>query len=177
MDSDYYEQTEDVILNGQTKVDTLKTFIRCNALRVISAGSGNANAGIIYLSNSGQTFTSGLPTTLVYSTIEAGANIGANGIKTVPEGCTYVASNFKCSCDATEAKPLEMYATVGLFGQPPFKIAELIFQAGATSFSNDAYPGAPGKTDLQLFSKSTSGVNIGISTLWWTFCCHKPIKN
>jgi len=48
LDGDYNEISEVVTLNGQTAVNTTQSYLRINRMVVRSAGSGGANAGIIY---------------------------------------------------------------------------------------------------------------------------------
>jgi hypothetical protein len=87
---------------------------RIQGCEVVQVGSGLANAGNIYVTTSANTYAAGVPvtTTLVYSFIYAGDNIGANSHYTIPAGwvgcmtqLSYGASNnaanygrFRMSC-------------------------------------------------------------------------------
>ena len=59
LDGDYNEISETITLNGQTPVTTTNSFIRVNRAIVLTAGSGGANAGIIYVGTG--TVTTGVP--------------------------------------------------------------------------------------------------------------------
>lgn len=85
LNASYDLATEDVTLNGTTKVTTSSTFIAINGLYVLTAGSGGANAGHVYVADDGDTFTAGVPTA-PYLLLEAGWNIAAPSIYTVPDG-------------------------------------------------------------------------------------------
>ena len=162
-------QIDTVLLNGQTKVLSNLTFIRINNLRVVAAGSTGYNEGDIYISNSAQTFSAGEPTTIVYSTMAIGCNFGLNGILSIPRGFKAVATNFKCSTDATSSKPLLMRAEVRLFGLPVWLIAPLVFDSGATTFINDGVGELPEKTDIIIRSMAKTASGVDLATMWWSW--------
>ena len=87
LDGDYNEINELVTLNGQTPVNTTQSFLRINRMVVRSAGSGGANAGIIYAGTG--TVTTGVPAN-VYASINGvtGANQSLMALWTVPAGYT-----------------------------------------------------------------------------------------
>ncbi len=47
LDTDGYEQTETVTMDGTTHVVTSGTYTRCNRAKVLTAGTGATNAGVI----------------------------------------------------------------------------------------------------------------------------------
>ena len=59
LDANYAEISETVILNGQTAVNTVNSYLRVSSLIVLTAGSGGVNAGILYAGTG--TVTSGVP--------------------------------------------------------------------------------------------------------------------
>jgi hypothetical protein len=61
LDQEYNPISEVVTMNGQTAVALVQDFRRINSLEVVTAGSGNVNAGAIYISPSGATLSSGQP--------------------------------------------------------------------------------------------------------------------
>lgn len=85
LDGDYNEISETVTLNGQTAVNTTKSYLYVNQFYVASVGSGGANAGNI---NAGTgTVTAGVPAVL-YDIIATGYNNRTTGHYCVPAGYT-----------------------------------------------------------------------------------------
>lgn len=86
LDASFVEQTEVVTLNGQTGVNTVATdLFRIQRIVVLTAGSGNANAGIIYIGTG--SITVGKPD-VVFGLVAIGDNISMHGFFTVPDGVT-----------------------------------------------------------------------------------------
>jgi hypothetical protein len=85
LDGDFNEVSETVTLDGQTAVNTTKSYLYVNQFYVTSVGSGGANAGNI---NAGTgTVTSGVPAVL-YDIIATGFNNRTTGHYCVPAGYT-----------------------------------------------------------------------------------------
>jgi hypothetical protein len=97
--TDYKPHTALFTLNGQTPVTvatsidggaggTITTALRQNGFEVYSAGSGNANAGNIFITDSSNTYAAGVPvtTTLVYDCMLAGDNVDGSSQYTIPVG-------------------------------------------------------------------------------------------
>ena len=76
---------EVVSLNGQTEVSTVNTYDAIERMQVLTAGSGGANAGIIYAGTG--TVTSGVPA-VPYSAMGVGDNTSLVGHWTCPKGYT-----------------------------------------------------------------------------------------
>ena len=104
LDSAYALQTETVTLNGQTQVETTKSFLRVFHVTVLTAGSGYTNAGDLYIikTGTGGTVTAGVPGTLTSAWVKVpvGQGYGTSGIFTVPAGKKYqlrsiIASGYK----------------------------------------------------------------------------------
>lgn len=85
LDANYDEITETITLNGQTAVDTTNEYIRVNRAKVLTAGTGGQNAGVIYAGTG--TVTSGVPANK-YTTIAIGDNQTLMALWTVPRGYT-----------------------------------------------------------------------------------------
>lgn len=85
LDANYNEISDIVTLNGQTAVNTSKSFLRINGMTVLTAGSGNANAGAIYAGDG--IVTAGVPAT-IYDEIQVGYNRALTAAYTVPNGYT-----------------------------------------------------------------------------------------
>lgn len=104
LDADYNEISETVTLNGQTAVNTTKSYLRVNRMNVRSAGSGGANAGVIYTGTG--TITSGVPAN-VYASINGvtGSNQSLMAIWTVPAGYTAYLLQYDISNGTTSNTP------------------------------------------------------------------------
>jgi len=103
LDGDYNEINEVVILNGQTAVNTTLSYLRINRMIVRSAGSGGANAGIIYAGTG--TVTTGVPAN-IYATINGdGSNQTLMALWTVPAGYTAYLMQYDVSNGTTSNTP------------------------------------------------------------------------
>jgi hypothetical protein len=85
LNGSYDEVSETVVLNGQTAVNTVNSYLYVNGLTVTSVGSGGANAGNINVGTG--TVTSGVPAVL-YDMIAIGYNNRTTGHYCVPAGYT-----------------------------------------------------------------------------------------
>ena len=81
LDADWEEQTVDVTMNGTTAVATTETWQRLNRMHVLTAGSGEENAGDITARHTTTTAN-------VFATMPAGANQTTIAAFTVPAGKT-----------------------------------------------------------------------------------------
>jgi hypothetical protein len=87
LDNNYDQKVETVTLNGQSGVELNgSTWFRVNRIVVNTAGSGGANAGVLYVGTEASP-TSGVPTNK-YATVLAGDNQTLMCIYTVPRGYT-----------------------------------------------------------------------------------------
>ena len=104
LDADYNEINELVTLNGQTAVNTTQSFLRINRMVVRSAGSGGANAGVIYAGTG--TVTTGVPAN-VYASVNGvtGANQSLMALWTVPAGYTAYMLQYDVSNGTTSNTP------------------------------------------------------------------------
>lgn len=104
LDADYNEINELVTLNGQTAVNTTQLFLRINRMVVRSAGSGGANAGVIYAGTG--TVTTGVPAN-VYASVNGvtGANQSLMALWTVPAGYTAYLLQYDVSNGTTSQTP------------------------------------------------------------------------
>jgi hypothetical protein len=104
LDADYNEINELVTLNGQTAVNTTQSFLRIYRMVVRSAGSGGANAGVIYAGTG--TVTTGVPAN-VYASVNGveGANQSLMALWTVPAGYTAYLLQYGVSNGTTSNTP------------------------------------------------------------------------
>lgn len=94
LDASYKFQAETITLNGTTRVQSAKSFLRVFCAEVLVAGTGFVNAGTIYVIKTGSsaTYTTpGIPDTLTSAWLEilVGFGVGTSGIFTVPAGSSY----------------------------------------------------------------------------------------
>mgnify|MGYP003656258606 CR=1 FL=1 len=85
LDANHNVISETVVLNGQTSVLTVQSFLHVNQCYVATAGSLDSAAGTIYFGTG--TLTAGVPAT-VYDVIEFNYNVRLTGSYTVPAGYT-----------------------------------------------------------------------------------------
>jgi hypothetical protein len=85
LNANYFEVSETVVLNGQTAVNTVNSYLYVNGLTVTSVGSGGANAGNVNVGTG--TVTSGVPAVL-YDMIAIGYNNRTTGHYCIPAGYT-----------------------------------------------------------------------------------------
>jgi hypothetical protein len=99
LDANYDEISETVILNGQTEVNTVNSYLRISRMFVATAGSGATAVGTIYAGTG--TVTSGVPAN-IFGMIAINANQTQMAFWTVPAGYTlYLMGVFYTSGNAT----------------------------------------------------------------------------
>jgi hypothetical protein len=99
LDANYNEISETVILNGQTEVNTVNSYLRISRMFVATAGSGATAVGTIYAGTG--TVTSGVPAN-IFGMIAINANQTQMAFWTVPAGYTlYLMGVFYTSGNAT----------------------------------------------------------------------------
>ena len=85
LDGDYNEIEETVTLNGQTAVNTTNSYLRIFRAKVLTAGTGDQNAGDIHMGTGA--VSSGVPATSI-AKITTGENQTLMAVWTVPAGYT-----------------------------------------------------------------------------------------
>jgi hypothetical protein len=85
LNGSFNEVSETIVLNGQTAVNTVNSYLYVNGLTVTSVGSGGANAGDINVGTG--TVTAGVPAVL-YDMIAIGYNNRTTGHYCIPAGYT-----------------------------------------------------------------------------------------
>lgn len=81
LNANYHEIQEEVILNGQTAVNTVKEYLRIFHLRGTQAGSGLSNAGIVYAGTGD--ITTGKPA-VVHAHMAIGLSHSLAAVFTIP---------------------------------------------------------------------------------------------
>ena len=162
LDADYNEVGETITLNGQTAVTTTNTYLRMNRAIVRSAGSGEQNAGVIYVGTG--TVTAGVPANK-YATIAVGDNQTLMCVWTVPAGY----SAYLTQTDVTVATTQNnKYCTTSIVARPygeVFQVKDRFVKA--ESSHNQAYTFPlkfTEKTDIEVRAIGDSaGADIAIS--------------
>jgi len=164
LDASYNEASETIILNGQTAVTTVNTYIRMNRAIVLTAGSGGVNAGIIYVGTG--TVTSGVPAN-IYTTINGdGSNQTLQAFWTVPAGYTaYIyQTNISTGNSSNTPAVLKTVLVARPFGGV-FNTKEVIVLTNGNHLQDYSFPiKLTEKTDVEFRAESSSAsVNFNVS--------------
>jgi len=155
LDASYNEISETVILNGQTAVNTVNSYLRFHYMEVVTAGSGGTAAGTIYAGVG--TVTSGVPAT-IYGQITIGYNASTSAMWTVPAGytaymtsCTWTSSNTTANIAITGGLFSRVYGGV-------FTIESTCKMLAGNSFDRhfDTAVAFAEKTDIELRAASST---------------------
>jgi hypothetical protein len=92
LDTNYNLYTLSFELAGQTKVADIvlgANALRINDIRITRWGTGLANVGVVYVYDSSDTVTGGVPQTpaKIFGRVLVGANVSRGAFYTVPAGC------------------------------------------------------------------------------------------
>jgi hypothetical protein len=100
LDSSYNKISEIITLSGQTAVNTTNSYLRITYTELLSTGSGNAQAGVIYVGTG--VVTAGVPATVYWRSEIAYNNWSFAGF-TVPAGYTAYISSYTITSQSTTA--------------------------------------------------------------------------
>lgn len=112
LDANWNEQSEFVVLNGQTSVNTANTYLRLYSSYIINCGSSGFNEGNVFFYTGTQ--SSGVPTTAtqIYGKIIAEAGQTLMAIYTIPAGyCGFMVRLF-ASSGASKEVSLTLHSRV-----------------------------------------------------------------
>jgi hypothetical protein len=157
LDGDYNVVGETVILNGQTAVDTVNSYLYVNTFTVTEVGSGEKNAGNI---NAGTgVVTAGVPAVL-YDVIAAGYNNRTTAHYCVPAGFT----GFMVTGVVTAGKTAGTHeVTVTLQQHDPTSIVRVgavtTLSANAVQYDFDPPYAIPEKNCVGAVAKGTANNN------------------
>ena len=112
LDANYVEIFETVILNGQTAVNTVGSYLRVYRLTVITAGTGFANAGIVYAGTG--SLTAGKPA-VVNNLIPVAVNHSLSAFYTIPARMKGYITHHEQSSSISKA--IESHLYVRPFGE------------------------------------------------------------
>jgi hypothetical protein len=156
LDASYNEASETIILNGQTAVTTVNSYIRVNRAIVLTAGSGGANAGNIYVGTG--TVTAGVPAN-IYTIINGdGSNQTLQAFWTIPAGYTAYIYQTNISTGTSSATPAIL--TTLLVARPfggVFNTKEVITISTGNHLQDYSFPiKLTEKTDIEFRAESSS---------------------
>jgi len=156
LDADYNEISEDIILNGQTPVTTVNSYLRINRGSVLTAGSGGKNAGIIRAGTG--TVTSGVPANVFLSIDGEGDNQTLMCLWTVPAGYTAFLVQTNVSTGNSSNTPALLRTTIVARPQGGvFNTQERITLKDGNQLQSYNFPlRFTEKTDLEVRAQSTS---------------------
>jgi len=147
LDANYLPISETLVMNGETPVQTVKSYLRINSMQV-TAGSATNPAGVVTLKN--------LTNTVIYAQINAGVGRTQAAIYTVPAGFTYFLQrvNIYTSLNGNkfvtyQNKTTSPTGVVTLTQQAPFPVSYDALRVMPRPFAE--------KTDIQLQCKIDSG--------------------
>jgi hypothetical protein len=106
LDTDGVEQNEVIILTGQTAVNSANEYSRVYRIIVNTAGSGLANAGVIYVGTG--TITTGKPA-VVWALADTGLNQTLMAIYTVPTGKTLYITDITVSTNSNKGAVMDVF--------------------------------------------------------------------
>jgi hypothetical protein len=155
LDNNYDQKVETVTLNGQSGVELNgSTWFRVNRIVVNTAGSGGANAGVLYVGTESAP-TGGVPTNK-YATVLAGDNQTLMCIYTVPRGYTA----FLTQKDVSASSSVGKFAILTLVARPfggVFNVKDRVLSSEGYSTIEYPYPlKFTEKTDLEIRAKADS---------------------
>ncbi len=158
LDTNYDRISETVILTGRVIKATSLSYLRVFIAKVKTTGSGNQNAGIIYVFTG--TETTGTPddATKIYTTIAATKNRTLQAFYTIPAGFTGSIHNFNTS--TVTAQNVTVEVVIREQGTTPFLVeAEYTINASTINI-NDLGLEIPQKTDVEIRATGASPNNI-----------------
>ena len=155
LDNNFDEKIETVTLNGQTGVELNgSTWFRVNRIVVNTAGSGGANAGVLYVGTESAP-TSGVPTNK-YATVLVGDNQTLMCIYTVPRGYT----GFITQKDVSASSSAGKFAILSLVARPfggVFNVKDRVLSSEGYSSIEYPYPlNFTEKTDIEIRAQADS---------------------
>ena len=150
-------------LNGQTAVQigTLTDWYRINKIWVLTAGSGETNAGDLYISPNGQALTAGVPTAMTLCSVIAGYSNSTGGFfsTATAQRFNYTKGNFWID----EGKAIELHEFFYQSFSGSGNTADMVkYEVGiypSISTSYDYTGAAPytEKTDIGMEIRTTTG--------------------
>lgn len=121
---------ETIILNGQTPVNSTLTYFWVAEMLVIDAGTSRSNEGIIYAGDSADTFTTGVPDTRIYMSMDIDDGLS----KTMINKSSRVQNNYHTSLhissDASANKSVIVKLKTNIIGNSFTVLDQFIISSG-----------------------------------------------
>jgi len=158
LDANYNEISETVILNGQTEVNTVNSYLRISRMFVVTAGSGATAAGTIYAGTG--TVTSGVPA-VIYGMIALNANQTQMAFWTVPAGYTLYLMGVYYSSGNSTANAWTNFQMIQRPLGGVFRQQSSTRMPGSGDFVLDLHTpiAFPEKTDIEIRAVASAGAS------------------
>jgi hypothetical protein len=170
LDANYNKVSETITLNGQTQVTSTNSYLRITYTELLSTGSGNAQAGTIYVGTGSA--TAGVPSTVYWQSETTYNNWSFAGF-TVPAGYTAYITSYTITSQSTTANiNVSLGLVVYEFGTASSTTAqgyaEIQSTARLTADGNFDrhfdYPFAVGeKSDVELRAWASTGSAVNVT--------------
>jgi hypothetical protein len=161
LDADYNEINEIVSLNGQTAVNTTRSYLRVFRAFVVAAGSGATAAGTIYIGTG--TVTAGVPAN-VYAEIALGENQTTMAVWTVPAGYTaYVAGGTFSAASNNVSQYILGKFMVRTLGGVFRNAADITVNSSVFRYDWEFPIAIPEKSDIEARAIALSGSNFYVT--------------
>lgn len=146
LDANYLEISETITMNGTTAVTTTKQYLRIQRMTVVTAGSTEANVGVISISNA-----------TLQGKIDANAGQSSFSMYTVPAGKTA----FLHSLHLSSSKSTDGKFTVRTRAAGVSRIRHTVELTGESYSVEFTYPTViPERTDIELRAVANTGNGI-----------------
>ena len=166
LDLKFNTKVETISLNGRTPVNTINQYLRINEMILSSSGSLNTNQGIIYCSDTTDTFSLGVPQNRVYDIMDISNGLSKTGIYTIPNGFKMIGEMINISTNATEAKPavIKVYRTDNINSDISTEILfDTIYLAGNVSYDTSDNFAFTSPDNIRITAKSSGGTTIEVA--------------
>jgi len=152
LDANYAAITEDIILTGQTEVNTVNEYLRIYRMRVLTSGTGLTNAGNIWAGTG--TVTAGVPA-VKYAMMPATDGSTSMCIYTIP--ADYEGLIIHADLSVVAAKGAKSALFTRILGETFVANQRHIAEASNVSLVNSLPLYVDEKTDIELRAKITTG--------------------
>lgn len=166
LDLKFNTKVETISLNGRTPVNTINQYLRINEMILSSSGSLNTNQGIIYCSDTTDTFSLGVPQNRVYDIMDISNGLSKTGIYTIPNGFKMIGEMINISTNATETKPavIKVYRTDNINSDISTEILfDTIYLAGNVSYDTSDNFAFTSPDNIRITAKSSGGTTIEVA--------------
>mgnify|MGYP003676382892 CR=1 FL=1 len=166
LDLKFNTKVETISLNGRTPVNTINQYLRINEMILSSSGSLNTNQGIIYCSDTTDTFSLGVPQNRVYDIMDISNGLSKTGIYTIPNGFKMIGEMINISTNATETKPavIKVYRTDNVNSDISTEILfDTIYLAGNVSYDTSDNFAFTSPDNIRITAKSSGGSTIEVA--------------